>query len=232
MVLTKYLGVRYFFVIFIELILASNTYAMCKVAPYPKGVIVQKVGSNIVINGLDLDILRFETSMTFESLRAFYKEKWGKSNEGKPASYTELDLSPFKVIAFDSGQCLYTAQIRLANGGGSEVLLGVSQKTYGSLKELPNFDLPIMHDSKVLSDMASNDSGKTSRLLIIQNNYSTVGNVAFYQSKLKDSGWGQVLKNNKDSSSVAISFRKGGQWIDMTLIQFDGGTRIVANITN
>lgn len=174
---------------------ASTTpLAACPDFPVPDKARLQVVAEQMSVSNVPMKILHLEIALPPAVILAFYRTKWA-ATASIPAAI-EYTLGPWQVIATRRGNCFYTAQLKPLGADGTEGLLGVSAPPpeSGVVKDA----VPMLPGSTVLNDLGHNDSGKTARTVLLQNQFSTATNADFYQRNLTDQGWQVVNRYHMD----------------------------------
>lgn len=203
----------------------------CPSPPVPAQVVLQTVADEMQVNGRDMRIWRVKLNQLPAKFIDFYRGAW-TGPDGKPL-YVEYPLDAWSVIATNKGNCYYTVQVQAEGKSGSMALLGV-----GSSNKSPDLvslgkDWPQMTGSKVINDLRSKDGGRTGRLLVIGNSYSSAGNALFYREQMTRAGWTLVQDRNPNPQKLdshVMQWRRGSAWVDITIEQKNGSSLVVANI--
>ena len=206
---------------------------------------MEVVGNNMVLNGISSDVRAFYSKKSFEKVSEFYRLQWqdevsgGKRGEKLPG-YTETDaMVPWRLFTRIEDGFLMTVQFQEADDKGVWGYLAVSRlpKNPGKKKNpalaIPR-DIPVMGDSRIISELVTDDPGKKARTMIIYNTHSVGSNISFYRSHYINRGYSVdndiSLSQGRMHSLVFKSARKR---INIMLIGGHNDTRVVINaVTN
>lgn len=202
--------------------------ASCPAIPVPAGAALQSVASDMVVNGMPMSIRMMDTAQTPKQVLDFYRAAW--PNLPGQLGNVEDRVAPWDVISTRKDDCFYTVQVQTAKRG-TIALLGVSRAVDQPATAGAGF--PAMAGSKVLSDLGSQDQGKSGRLLVLSNQFSGSGNATFYRDQMRSAGWVLVKQSTPkagQTQTIVMVFRRGASWADFSIDQGAGATAIVANI--
>lgn len=169
-----------------------------EIADPPRAKVVW-VGDNMSHNSVEMKVKTFSSELDVKSIIDFYRSRWASLPlQGKPV---ENDLGEWKIIGYQQGDYLVTVQARPQEKKGSEGHLAVTKLP--TLKKPPELDttFPRPPGTEVLSDTRSQDSGKTGKTLILQNNHSVESNQRYYEHTMPLQGW--AASQYPEAQSVA-----------------------------
>lgn len=195
----------------------------------PPGAYVEHVADDMKLNGVPMRIRRFTSQTPVADVIAFYRDRW---RDRLPP--VENVVGQWTVIGKQQGDYYLTVQVKNAERGGSEGLLGISELPVAAKGGLVSFDtrFPKMAGTEVLSDVDSNDLGKRGKTLIFKNNYSVQSNASFYKSTLATQGW----KRNESYGGTRgekhlLYFKRRHQSASIVIAPDpDHGTAVVVNL--
>lgn len=206
---------------------ASSPTKNCPTFPTTKKMKLQSVAQEMDFNGIPMTLYQFTSEEDMENVLSFYRSTWaGKGDGGRNAE--EYPVGEWKAIATLRENCFYTAQVK-PRGRGSEGLLGLSAAPGKSqVKE----EVPMLPGSKVINDIAHNDSGKTARTLLLKNGFSADTNADFYRKNLGDMGW-KVLTGhqgtNRDTRASTMTLKQGVREVSITITQKGSESNVLLN---
>lgn len=197
----------------------------CPVLDRPAGKL-QWVAENTVVNGLPLQILRFDGKQSPQEVLAFYRQLWQRG--APPIEYTS---GPWQVIAAARSECFYTVQVQAA-GGGVTGYLAASSKPAGKAVRPADKVLPLLPGSQIVNDIEHRDPGKSARTVVAASKASPGANADFYRRRLADAGWTLVTDSEpsmRKSQGVVMTWKQGLAELNLVIGQRQGMTTIVAN---
>lgn len=206
---------------------ASSPTKNCPTFPTTKKMKLQSVAQEMDFNGIPMTLYQFTSEEDMESILAFYRNSWaGKGQGGRNAE--EYPVGEWKAIATLRENCFYTAQVK-PRGRGSEGLLGLSAAPE---KNLVKEEVPMLPGTRVINDIAHNDSGKSARTLLLKNGFSAETNADFYRKNLSDMGW-KVLTNfqgsNRDTRANTMILKQGVREVSVTISQTGRDSNVLLN---
>jgi len=93
-------------------------------------------------------------------------------------------------------------------------------------------EFPRMGGTTTLSEMFSEDAGKTARTMMLKNKFDIRSNASFYRTHYGDSGWGFDIDQAIGNRMHVFALHKGRRQVNMVIIAGvgdDKGSRIVVN---
>lgn len=209
---------------------AKDPLRSCPEFPTPGKARLQIVAPQMDYNGLPISIVRLETTTPPAEVLAFYREKWAATKDVRgPAEYP---LGPWQVIASMRDNCFYTVQVKPFGKDGTEGFLGLSTLPTGKVvKE----EVPMLPGSKMLSDIAHNDPGKTARTVMLKNGFSPAANADFYRRNLGDLGWVVTSHYRIDKPGQAgdvMVLKNGQRELSLTLTREGSESNVLLNYVN
>ncbi len=198
--------------------------------PAPPDTVVNKLGEDMIVNGIPMHIRQFTSKNSVESILDFYRNYWPKGTEEKPG-YTETDiLTPWKIMTRVENGYLMTVQVTEDGDNGSRGML--------SMSELPDRDerlpepgknFPKMRGSTVINDVQSKDIGKSGRTIQLSNTYSVQTNANFYRNYYMNHGWNIDLdKAISEGNSHSQRFSSGEKNVVVIINKTKNGAVVVA----
>ena len=177
-----------FFYLFTGLVFFSGQVFSAPKFPPPPDSKIGRIGDDMIVNGVPMDIRQFTSKKSVEDVLQFYRDFWPQGTEKEPG-YTETDaLTPWRIITRVENGYLMTIQVTEEGDRGSSGLLGMSRLP--DPENLPKIGkgFPKLNGSYVANDIQSRDIGKEGRTLQISNRYSVERNANFYRSHFEGQG--------------------------------------------
>lgn len=195
--------------------------------PAPPDASVETVAGSVTSMGMNLNIRKFQTRQSMQSVLAFYRNLWLDQA-------AEVELPPWTMIGTREGDEYLNVQMQ-RNG---EVTWG-----YLSISDLPEkidnktlapphaANFPRMSGTSVVDVQVSNDPGKKGRTILMTNNYSVKSNHDFYRGHYKKKGWRIIMDEQTEPrhGSYAMYVSKGSATVTLSIKKIDGKTAVVAN---
>jgi hypothetical protein len=198
--------------------------------PSPPDANVGKLGDDMIINGMPMNIRQFTSLKSVNTILEYYRDYWPRGTEEKPG-YTETDaLQPWKIITRVEDGYIMTVQVTEQNERGSHGLLSMS-KLPDLDRPLPGTgnDFPKMKGSIVINDLETKDIGKRGRTLQLFNRFSVESNANYYRDHFTNSGWATNMDQKlSDGNGYAQRFTQGNNNIIISINKTRDGSIIVA----
>lgn len=208
--------------------LAGDSGLTCPPFPLPLRGKAEWVAPDMRLNGVPMQIRRLTTDDSPQRVIDFYKNRWGP----EPRRYHEYTVGDWQAIATVQGDCFYTVQAKVENGG-TVALLGVSSPPSGSSQSTPGAGFPAMSGSDVVDDIDHYDGPKTARTLVLTNAFSPLVNLKFYRDTLGRGGWTPVMDRGVDTgrgTAYVMVLRQGRREANITITSALEGTMVLATI--
>ena len=207
-------------------LLSSNGMA-AEDFPVPKFIQIGTVTPSTNQFGMNFSIRRFESRKSSDEVIAYYDQHW----EGR-AAITEYGV--WSMIGINTGKKFYNVQVQ-KRSAGSWGYLSISDMPERFAKQdypLPGHKkFPKMRGSSIVNDQTNKDRGKSSRTVLLTNNFSISANGQYYLNYYMGKGW-SVVADNKNSKMLSrvMTLQKGHQVMTMTISKVENITSVVANI--
>jgi hypothetical protein len=230
--------------VFVCIAISSPSLLAVPDFPPPKGATVEVVGNNMVLNGIGSDIRAFYSKKSLEKVSKFYRQQWqdsvGRNDDGEELpGYTETDVMvPWRLFTRIEDGYLMTVQFQEADNKGVWGYLAVSRLSKKARKQNPVLpivrDIPVLGDSRIISELVNKDPGKHARTMIIYNNHSLGSNISFYRSHYLNRGFSVDNDTNLSQGAMhSLVFKSTRKRINIMLIGSASDTRVVINaVTN
>jgi len=201
--------------------------------PAPPDAKVEWVGRNMQVNGIKSDIRIFFSKKTIEKVVNFYREEWKRPIDKDTPGYRETIASaPWYIISRIEDGYLLTVQVQVKEDDDSE--------SWGYLSKSPlpeniNIDdigkgMPKMSNSRVLSEVKSDDPAKKATTMIIANDHSVSSNVNFYRNYYQSKGWTEESDQELDQGkNHALVYKTRRNRVTMMFMKDKNSTKIVVN---
>ncbi|HEX7634797.1 MAG TPA: hypothetical protein VF427_05890 [Noviherbaspirillum sp.] len=192
---------------------------------------VEWVGRDMKLNGMPMQVRKFESPLGISEILAFYRAHWGTQQEKKSVESRSGDWT---IIGRAHGPYYLTVQMKTKANVGTEGLISVSMLNSRIKPEFPLGGFPVPGGTKVLSVLDSNDPGKTSKQIKLANDDSVISNAHYFETALGSSGWTRKTMSERgqhpDQASYDV-FQKDNQELHLVIVREPGrtGTLIVAN---
>lgn len=189
----------------------------------PEGVSMTSVARHMTLNGMPMRIDVFSSRKTAAELLDFYRHEWG-------AQHVENTIRGTTVIGRVQDEFYITVQIKPAANGAQGVIAVTRMKTLAQVQS-SGFHLP--PGSRILSDMESEDFGKTSRHLVFTNTYSLDVNRDRLVDLMKEKGLSlERVGKPQEADGDALFFRGKNKEAIAVVARKSGQTSVVLNITS
>ena len=194
------------------------------------------VAPDVVHNGTPMQIRRFDSKDSAQSILARYRKEW-KASAQSPQDAIEYSIGGYRVIAKMRDLCFYTVQVRSHGNGGSQGLLAVSQIQDNNQPRVLGKDFPMMSGSLVAADMTHRDPGKEARTIMLMNQFSTNANADFYRRVIGGDGWNIISDHlgqfkGGSGNGYAITFKRGFNETSMVISRTEGGSSVLVNLVD
>ncbi len=195
--------------------------------PVAKFMQVDGVTPNTNQFGMNFNIRRFESRRSSDDVIAYYDQHW----KGR-AAITEYGV--WSMIGINTGKKFYNVQVQNSSAGswGYLSISDIPERLAKQDYRLPgDKKFPQMRGSNVVNDQINKDLGKSSRTILLTNNFSVSANGQYYLNHYLNKGW-SVVADNKNSRMLSrvMTLQKGHQVMTMTISKIENLTSVVANI--
>jgi hypothetical protein len=189
----------------------------------PGGVSITSVARHTALNGMPMRIDMFSSRKTAAELLDFYRHEWG-------ARHVENTIRGTTVIGRVQGEFYITVQIKPA-ARGAQGVIAVTRMNAPVQAQSSGFQFP--PGSRILSDMESEDFGKTSRHLVFTNTYSLDVNRDRLVDLMKEKGLSlERIGKPREAGGDALFFKGKNKEAIAVVAQQSGQTSVVLNITS
>ncbi|MEL0082703.1 MAG: hypothetical protein VW985_06645 [Gammaproteobacteria bacterium] len=194
--------------------------------PAPPQATVEIVAAASSMNGAPITTRKFSVESSVEEVLEFYRKEWAKPIDGHPG-FVEGRLNQWQIISRIDGDFLLTVQVREPQYGHASGFLSVSDFRKRT-RVLSSKTFPLMRDSVVVNDITSDDPGKRGRTFLVRNEFSIRSNAAYYRDHYLHRGWQPDFDQPLKGGHV-LTFKRGGETVNIVVQSFGEGTYIVAN---
>jgi hypothetical protein len=196
----------------------------------------QAIGRDMIVNGVPTSVTGMQFSGTADDVSAAFREFWTSEDVPQKASPGSSGL----LLSALDGPCLYVLDIPSqqdtapARGLMSVIRLGTGQATH----RIPNADVPLPDDSKIVSDVESRDPGQTGRTWLLDIPGEARWNARRYRVSLVRLQWVSLSRQpdyqsagSPFSQGTAFAMQHGSESIDASFSDHDGRTVAVIHAT-
>ena len=191
--------------------------------PIPSDASIASVARHTALNGLPIRIDVFSSRKKAKELIEFYRHEWGER-------HVENVFGGTTIMGRAEGEFYTTVQIKPAASGAQGVIavtrMTTSAQVQGNQLQLPS-------GSRILSDMESEDFGKTSRHLVYTNTYSLDVNRDRLVDLMKEKGLSlERVGKPGEADGDALFFQGRNKEAIAVIAHKSGQTSVVLNITS
>lgn len=201
--------------------------------PPPPDARVNWIARNMVYQGLPMQIRAFTTRDALEDVIDFYREEWDDGDDGGNGYIINKAAEPWVVISRIEEDFLMTVQVQTDTKKGAWGYLARSHLPTDNDKVVKRDDeFPRMGGTTTLSEMLSEDPGKTARTLMLKNEFDIRSNASFYRNHYGDSGWAFDIDKAVADRMHVFALRKGRRQVNLVIIAgvgADKGSRVIVN---
>ena len=194
--------------------------------PPPPDATVEIVTAASSMNGAPISTRKFSVESPVEEVLEFYRKEWAKPIDGHPG-FAEGHINQWHIISRIEGEFLLTVQVRESQYGHSSGFLAISDHRKRT-QVVSSRSFPVMRDSVVVNDITSNDPGKQGRTFLVRNEFSPTSNATYYRDHYLHRGWQPDFDQSLKGGHV-LTFKRGGEIVNIVVQSFGEGTYIVAN---
>lgn len=218
--------------LFIVLVaLAGSSVAARLPLPPPPDAKVAWIAKKIRLNGMDMQVRRFETDRHISEVLDHYRELWADpAIEGQPA-FGETAMGPWAILTREQDGLVLSVHAAIKERG-TWGYLGISNMPSMDREPKLGKKFPTMRRSAIINDMISDDVGAKGRTLLVSNEYSVSSNASFYRGHYESRGWTKLFdKPSKNGVGHVLAFRDGKLSANIVIRDEGGHTYITANIS-
>jgi hypothetical protein len=201
--------------------------------PPPPHSKVQWVAEDMKVNGIPMQVLRFESTASRAEVVAFYVAHWSGAYPTKPSV---RPLGEATVVGQLHGPYYMTVKVVGQANNASSGFISVSQ-LLGNAVERSAGDFPLMQGARVMSVVESNDPGQKSREMVIEQDAGPAVAGNYYRAALENAGWkpAQRIEARPGQPPLAGTFdiyRRDNAELSISVMPSDSGagSSVIANI--
>jgi len=196
---------------------------------FPPKAKVKIVSDAISVNGLSMNIWEITSPDSVDEVLDFYKWLWSDSPSDDLPGYLENELGEWQLISRATETYLISVQLKSMSMNRSKGLVSVSNfgRSYKGRFTLGR-NFTALHGSNVIADFKSDDLGKKSSTVVVENTHSTGANYDYYRTHYLDDGWRLLgVRLPIFSKGEALIMKKGKQELRIAIGKDKKVTRIV-----
>lgn len=186
------------------------------------------VGKHIVQNGMPMQILQFQSSLSQPELLRFYREEWQQYHKpGERASVTR-DVGEWRMLSTLVDAHHVVLQLKREAGQLTGFLSATPLDIATEHSSITN-QFPRQSGSQLISSTESNDGGVKATTLILQNHYSLRESHTFYKNALQRKGW-KLSRSNVARGTAVMLFDRPSSSLQLAMRRENNQTLIFANV--
>lgn len=187
------------------------------------------VSDHMIYNGVDMSTYEVSSPHPMDEVLRFYREAWNGA-VAESTTTMGLDSTQWNVLAHREGDFLVTVQLRPSKPAGVYGYIAISNVFSGKVHETGrNVVMPA--GSTLVNDIVSDDAGRKSRTVVVQNEGSVGFNLDFYRQKLTAEGWTEVVDYSKLPQEMgrpqALMLNRGSEQMNLAVTRTAGTTTVV-----
>jgi hypothetical protein len=196
--------------------------------PPPPQAKIGRIGDDLVVNGIPMDIRQFATSKSLDEVVEFYKDLWEGDDKKLPEYSLSEALQPWIIVTHLEDDYVLTVQVASDGKRGSSGYLAVSPLIPDDQPK-PGKGFPMMRGSKVINEVFSNDGGKKGRTLVFRNTKSLQSNSNFYRQHYEKQGWAVEMDSELFKGKThSLRFRNSNKHVTLVMKNDGGATSITS----
>ncbi len=198
--------------------------------PAPRDARVSIVSNDMTVQGRNMSVRAFISDDDVEEVVEFYKELWAEPPSPKAPGYAyEPDaIAPWHLVTRVEDGYVMTVQVQPHAVDGSFGYLALGRLPDPGDGPVRAPEPPAMDGSEVLSNVLSDDAGKSAQTAMLVNEFSLRSNVDFYRNHYD--GWRVDIDQAMAHDGMhALSFRRGREQVIITIKSGRDGSHIVLN---
>ena len=161
------------------LIYATTANAFWPVVPAPPQSSQNALADEVIVNGIEMQIINFQSRLTMREVLSFYRNKW-------MSKFAESESAPWKQISQMKGDYFITVQVKDEGLTGSSGRINIA-KAPAKIKKLGE-GMPMMESSEPLNEIITKDKLTISTMFLLVNKHSVDMNTQFYERHYKNLG--------------------------------------------
>ena len=193
--------------------------------PVPSWIKLVGIGDKVVRNGLPATMYAFSTTRSPEEVFQYYRDIW-QNRGGTVKAVREVYIAPWRILSHVENRLLYTLQVRDDEQPGTIGYLAVSEPD--NVHDVSREDTPAPRGSRVIDRVQFKDNGNESRIVQLENRYTSEDNIAFYHDYYTSRGWTGRSDSTDDAIQV-LNYTRGRDDVRIVINGDEGGSRIVIN---
>ncbi|PHS25412.1 MAG: hypothetical protein COA83_05675 [Methylophaga sp.] len=215
---------KQFYLIFIALAFSMNVWADCDFDDFPimDEMKVQSVLDDANYNNRPMMVRSFLADASYLEVVAHYHKVWDER-------YDDTAFGIWHQVTTITDDCMMTVQIAAQHAPTSSGRLIISNPPQGSPQAKLGEGVLAPADTRVVSDLITNDGSKQGRTTMLTSAESAHSVAAFYLSEMQSKGW-HLQRNFMEGSAHALVFRDGLDISNIVILPTgDNKTQILIN---
>lgn len=211
-------------VIFLFIILYSNTALGWPKLEFPESATVEVVADNMQMNGYPMKTWVMKNKSSQQLTAAYFRKQWKRQSQLFHEQMFEGDY----IVNSLQPPYLLTARIS-QSVDGVIAYIGVTEEADESRVKMGS-KFPLPNGANVLSDIASNDVYKSGRVLVVSTSRSLSASYHFYRNHYLNRGW---LEDSSlldvSAGKAALILTKGANIVNLSFDTNNSQVFLVAN---
>lgn len=187
----------------------------------PPNTKIESLGNDVRLNGIPMRISRLLSREPADSVAAFYRKALAPD-------YIERPLLGDRLFSKGLGDYFLTVRIRQLGRDVTETLISVSDARAAKNAGHRPLGFALPAETRVLSDMESEDSGKISRQLVLANQHAVHANIEFFSNVLAARGYKRESGGgHKNDNSEVLLFAGAQREARLVVSRTEAGSNVV-----
>lgn len=190
---------------------------------FPESMQIEVVTQGMVMNGLNTQIYKFESSDSADELAVHFQQQW-------PGELARKVVEPWDVLSHHEGGYLLTIQMRESSLGMVQGLITITDvfQALADKRNVPRIDVPMLSNTRVIQHLQANDYGRESQTYILQNTDSVHENLDFYREHFMTQGYEPITRRAlaKGQDAGVMVLNRGNEQMNFAAVERNGQTLI------
>ncbi|MEM5551765.1 hypothetical protein HJP15_12350 [Pseudoalteromonas sp. NEC-BIFX-2020_002] len=192
---------------------------------FPDNATIVVVSDGMLVDGLQMKAWEFKSKNSLSENVDFFTKKW----QPKSDVFTHKQLNEWEVLNAVIGDVIYTAKLRKVGNSYTSGYIATSKEPDNRLQLIDNTlqGFPMPSGTTVIREIKSEDGGKISSTMILDNNFSVKSNLSFYKKYYTKYNWAiDKAAYTEQLDNGVFMTRNGPNNVNITFMRKKGRTFI------
>ena len=208
----------------IALLLLTNFKVSANIS-FPDSATIVVVSDGMLVDGIQMKAWELKSTKSLSENIDFFTESW----QPKSDVFTHKQLNEWEVLNAVIDDVIYTAKLKTVGKSYTFGYIGTSENPKNRLQNVNNHlhGFPMPSGTTVMREIKSEDGGKISNTMILDNNLSVKSNLNFYKKYYTKYNWAiDKAAYTEQLNNGVFMARNGPNNVNITFMRQSGRTFI------